>query len=165
MYLYLYSYPTAQYLYLYSYLDHEYSHTWYKYKSCAIGYHFFLFSLTFPTTTALFKSMQLDSVLYCSVLCLCKRGKRSIHPAENVRCSSLTIDHQYQLIIYGIVVSSNKMQSCIFTLHLESLSLLSLLLHSMPLITILRDRILYKKSPTHRMTVSTHFENCTKYCV
>ena len=38
-----------------------------------------------------------------------------------------------------------------------------LLLHAMPLITDLSEKI--KILPTHRMTASTRFENCTKYCV
>ena len=56
----------------------------------------FVFSMTLHTTMEFFKSIRLGSMLYCSVLCLCKMCNRLTLPAEIVHCSSLTIGHQYQ---------------------------------------------------------------------
>ena len=86
----------------------------------------FVFSLTFPTTTELFKSMQLDSMFYCSLLCLCNMCNTSTHPAENVRCLSLLLTIkinkssmvQLYLQIKGPCL---PMQSCNFTLVCDNI--------------------------------------------
>ena len=94
IYSYLYSYLTAQYLYLYSYSDREYSWN----KSWAIGFYVFNHISNYD------EIFQINStrfhVIHCSVLCLCKMCNRLTLPAEIVRCSSSTIGHQYQFIIY-----------------------------------------------------------------
>ena len=68
----------------------------------------FVFSITLPTTMEFFKSIRIDSMLYCSVLCLCKMCNRLTLPTEIVRCSSLTIGHQYQQIIYKVSLPTHE---------------------------------------------------------
>ena len=95
-----YSYSEA--LYSYSCLDHEYSYSWSKHeyeyqtgtltmntrihgKSTSLDPWVFIFefSLIFQTTTALFEPKQLDSSLYCSVICLCEMCNRWTLPTSS----------------------------------------------------------------------------------
>ena len=107
-----YSYSTAQYLHWYS--DHELSYSWSEYGFGPLAFSS-VFSLIFQTPMVIFKSMQLSSILYCSVLHLCKLCKRS---ADVVLPRLMTINKSY-MVFYLWFILAMHLYVHIYTLHLQ----------------------------------------------